>query len=125
MIQKLLLIGLAGGLGTLARYGLAGLVQRWAGAGFPWGTAAVNTVGCFLFGATWAVVGEHLALSGEARSVILIGFLGAFTTFSTLVGETGQLLADSEWLLAGGNILLQNTLGIAVFFLGLAAGRLV
>ncbi|MFW6132518.1 MAG: fluoride efflux transporter FluC [Planctomycetota bacterium] len=124
MIQKLLLIALAGGLGTLARYGLGGLVQRWAGAGFPWGTAAVNMLGCFLIGAMWAMVGEHLALSGEARSVILIGFLGAFTTFSTFVGETGQLLADSEWLLAGGNILLQNTLGIIVFFLGLMAGRL-
>lgn len=125
MIQKLLLIGLAGGLGTLARYGLAGLVQRWAGAGFPWGTAAVNMVGCFLFGAAWAVVGERLALSGETRTVILIGFLGAFTRFSTFVGETGQLLAESEWLLAGGNILLQNALGIIVFFLGLATGRLV
>ncbi len=125
MIQKLLLISLAGGLGTLARYGLTGLVQRWSGAGFPWGTAAVNTFGCFLFGAIWAVVGERLALSGEARTVILIGFIGAFTTFSTFVSETGQLLADSEWLLAGANMVLQNVLGIVVFFLGLAVGRVV
>jgi len=125
MLQKLLRIGLAGGLGTLARYGLAGLVQRLAGTTFPWGTAAVNVAGCFLLGTLWAIVGEHLAVSGEVRTIVLIGFLGAFTTFSTFVGETGQLLADSEWFLAGGNILLQNALGIIAFFLGLSVGRLV
>ena len=123
MIQKLLLIGLAGGLGSLARYGLCGLTQRWTGAAFPWGTVVVNTLGCFLFGLIWAIAGQRLALSAEARSIILIGFMGAFTTFSTFVSETGRLLAESQWLPAGGNILLQNALGIAVFFLGLAAGR--
>ena len=123
MVQKLLWIALAGGAGTLARYGLAGLVHRWMGAGFPWGTAAVNALGCFLFGIAWAMATEHFALGSQTRAVVLIGFLGAFTTFSAFVSETGQLLADSQWLLAGGNVLLQNVLGLAVFFLGLAVGR--
>jgi len=123
MPQKLLLIALAGGLGTLARYGLGGLVQRWAGPGFPWATVVVNILGCFLFGVVWAMAGERLSVGSEVRTVLLIGFMGAFTTFSTFISETGQLLADSEWALASGNVLLQNALGVAVFFLGLAAGK--
>jgi len=123
MAQKLLLIGLAGGLGTLARYGLGGVVQRWAGVSFPWGTAVVNALGCLVFGVIWALATDRLDLSGQARSIVLIGFLGAFTTFSTFVSETGQLLADSEWLLASLNVVLQNALGIAMFLAGLAVGQ--
>ena len=125
MMQKLLLIGLAGGLGTLARYGLGGLVQRWTGSTFPWGTAAVNILGCLAFGLIWGMASERLGLSGQARSVVLIGFLGAFTTFSTFASETGQLLADAEWALAAGNMLLQNALGVGMFLAGLALGRAV
>ena len=125
MIQKLLLLALAGGLGTLARYGLAGWVQRWAGADFPWGTAVVNVAGCFAFGMFWALASERWAIGGEVRAVVLVGFLGAFTTFSTFMSETGQLLMDSQWLIAGVNVLVQNAVGIAVFLLGLAVGRVM
>ena len=123
MLQKLILIALAGGLGTLARYGLAGLVQRWAGSGFPWGTLAVNAIGCFLFGIIWPLASERLALSPEVRVIVLVGFMGAFTTFSTYIWETGQMLANSQWLLAGGNIVLQNAVGLALFFAGAAMVR--
>ena len=125
MIQKLLWIALAGGLGAVARYGLAGVVQRMAGEGFPWGTAAVNVVGCLLFGVLWAAASERFALSGEVRTILLVGFLGAFTTFSTFVSETGQLIADREYLLAGGNLALQNVVGIGAFFGGMAVGRML
>ena len=125
MLQKLIFIALAGGLGTLARYGLSGLAQRWAGSGFPWGTLTVNALGCLLFGIIWALTSERFALSPEVRVIVLIGFLGAFTTFSTYVGETGQMLQNSQWLLAGGNILLQNTIGLALFFIGVALARWV
>lgn len=125
MLAKLLWIGLAGGLGTLARYGLGGLVQRWAGAGFPWGTVVVNLLGCLAFGAVWGAASERLTISGELRTIILVGFMGGFTTFSSFVSETTQLMGDSEWLLAGGNMLLHNVVGIAVFLLGLALGRSV
>ena len=125
MLQKLLLIGLAGGVGTLARYGLAGLVQRWSGAAFPWGTVVVNAVGCFVFGIIWALASERLALSGQVRVIVLVGFMGAFTTFSTYVAETGEMLADSQWLLASGNVLMQNAVGLALFFAGAAIVRWV
>jgi CrcB protein len=125
MVQKLLLIGLAGGLGTLARYGLAGLVQRAAGESLPWGTAVVNVAGCLLFGVIWVLAEQRLAISGELRTILLVGFLGAFTTFSTFVSETGQLLAQRQYLYAAGNLVLQNVLGVGAFFLGTAAGRLI
>ncbi|MCE5327451.1 MAG: fluoride efflux transporter CrcB [Planctomycetaceae bacterium] len=125
MVAKLIWLALAGAAGTLARYGLAGLVQRWAPASFPWGTLAVNVLGCFLFGLVWSLGTERMAVSAEVRTVILIGFMGAFTTFSSFAGETSRLMAEGQWLYAAGNILLQNVAGIAAMFLGYAAGRAV
>ena len=125
MIQKLLLLALAGGVGTLGRYALAGAVQRLTGVGFPWGTAAVNAIGCFLFGLVWAVAAERLAKSSQARTIVLVGFMGAFTTFSTFISETGRLAADGQYFMAAGNMLLQNAVGIVLLFAGLAAGRCV
>ena len=123
MMQKLLLIALAGGLGTLARYGLAEFVGRFASPGFPWSTVAVNALGCFLFGLIWALAGQRWQISGEMQVAILVGFMGAFTTFSTFVADTSRLLTEAAYLRAFGNILLHNAFGIAVFFLGLTTGR--
>jgi CrcB protein len=66
---------------------------------------------------------ERLIISGQTRAIVLIGFMGAFTTFSTYAFETGQLLRDSEWILAAGNFLGNNLLGLICVFLGFAAGR--
>ena len=125
MIQKMLLLALAGAAGTLARYALAGGVQRLAGEGFPWGTIVVNATGCFCFGAVWALAGDKLTISHETATILLVGFMGAFTTFSTFVSETSHLLAGARWLPAVGNILLHNTVGVALFFAGLVVGRSV
>src|SRR3990172_253106 len=82
MIHKLALLALAGSLGTLARYGLAGLVHRYDGASFPWGTLAVNVTGCFLVGLLAALFESRWPVTGETRVILLVGFMGAFTTFS-------------------------------------------
>ena len=123
MLQKLLLIALAGSIGTLARYGLGGLVQAQAGKIFPWGTVVVNLSGCLLFGIVWSSLEGRWPTSSETRTVILIGFMGAFTTFSTFVFETEELLHDSEWLLALGYFSLHNVGGLAALVAGLALGR--
>ena len=125
MIQKLALLAFAGACGTLARYGLAGAVHRWLGGVFPWGTAFVNILGCLLFGIVWAAAGERDTISPEMRTIILVGFMGAFTTFSTFVSETSNLLSDAELLIALANLAFQLVTGIGVFYLGLAIGRAI
>lgn len=122
-MQKLLLIGLAGALGALARYGLGGLVQRYAGVTFPWGTFMVNIIGAFLFGFIWSLVEQRLVISVETRVIILSGFLGAFTTFSSFMFETSSLIGEAQWGLAVLNVVGQIILGLTAMFLGLAAGR--
>lgn len=124
-MQKLLLIAVAGGFGALSRYGLAGLIQRWTDSTFPWGTAVVNVVGCFLFGLLWVAIEERFVLSPDTRAIVLTGFMGAFTTFSTYMFETQQLLEDSQYLAAFGNLGLQNGLGLAAVVLGLTIGKMI
>jgi len=124
-MQKVLLLAAAGGLGTLCRYGLAGLVQRWTDSMFPWGTATVNIIGCFLFGMLWVVMEERFSVSPETRVIVLTGFMGAFTTFSTYMFETQRLLEDSQYLAAFGNLGLQNGVGLAAVILGLSLGKLI
>ena len=123
MLRKLLWLAGAGTLGTVSRYALSGLVQRWTGAAFPWGTLAVNVVGCFAAGFLWTLAEARLALSATARTAALIGFLGAFTTFSAFMLETGQLLRDAQWLRASLNILLQNGIGLVALLAGFAVAR--
>ncbi len=123
MIQRMALIALAGALGTLARYGLSDIIQRVAGGNLPWGTIIVNIVGCFLFGMVWTLADERLVIGAETRLIVLGGFMGAFTTFSTFIFDTGGFVREAQWLLAGGNILLQTASGLAFLFIGLSAGR--
>ena len=125
MLWKFFWLALAGAVGTLARYALAGVVQNAVGTLFPWGTAVVNLTGCLLFGLLVAVMEGRYAISGETRIILLTGFAGAFTTFSTFIFETEQLLAASRWGLAAGNLAMQNVLGVLALLLGLTLGRLI
>jgi fluoride exporter len=122
---KLAWIAVAGAVGTLARYGLGGLVQNAVGTLFPWGTVVVNLVGCLAFGLVISILGERFTFSGELRMILLTGFMGAFTTFSTFMYETEQLLEGSQWGWAVGNLALQNVVGLLAVFVGLALGRLI
>ena len=125
MMKQLLWLAAAGAVGTLSRYGVSTLVHWLAGNKLPWGTLVVNVLGCFLFGLVWTLAEERLHLRGEFRFILLVGFMGAFTTFSTFAFETSGLLRDSEWALAAANLLGQNALGVACIFLGFAASRLL
>ena len=79
MVQKVLLLALAGAVGTLTRFGLSGIVRRYNTTPFPWGTFAVNMTGCFLVGILWALFESRRPLSPESRTIVLVGFMGAFT----------------------------------------------
>ena len=124
-MSKILWIALAGGLGTLARYGVTGLFQTRTGNGFPWGTFAVNAAGCLIFGFVLAAADTRLAMSPQARAAVLVGFLGAFTTFSTFISETHGLVLDAGLVLAGANLLGQTLVGFTCLVGGVALGRLL
>jgi CrcB protein len=94
---RIALLIVFGSLGTLARYGLQGVVQHRTNSDFPSGTLVVNLVGCFLLGGIAQYGLMHLSIPPEWRIGITVGFFGAFTTFSSFGWETVQLLQDGEW----------------------------
>lgn len=107
--MTLLFVALGGALGATARWGLGGWVHAWAGAALPWGTLAVNLLGSFLLGFSFRYL-EAVAVSPNLRILVTVGFLGAFTTFSTFSYETVALLQEGAWLrgaaYAGGSVVL-------------------
>jgi CrcB protein len=123
MLTRILLLSLAGAAGTLCRYGLTGLVHRFAGAGFPWGTFVVNIIGCFLAGLGWSLFENKWPFAAQARIAVMIGFMGAFTTFSSYILETQNIIRVADWFPAAGNFLAQNGLGFIALFCGITLGR--
>lgn len=122
---KLILIGLAGFIGTLGRYWLSGLVARRYGETFPMGTLVVNLVGCFLVGLLFYLLQERFLVNQTVRTVILIGFLGGFTTFSSFGLQTFTLLQDGEFGLAVLNILGANLIGLVLVWAGYTLARIL
>ena len=123
-MTTLIALALFGALGAVARYGTSIALLRWAGPAFPWGTLAVNIVGCFLLGLlNQTLVGEH-APSAQARAVLGAGFLGAFTTFSTFGVETYRALEAGQWRLAIANVACNLIGGLLAVALGIHAGRM-
>ena len=113
------LVGIGGFFGSLARYGLTIVVQRQFPASiFPWGTLAVNLLGCFLIGIVAGIVQEKQILSPAASVFILIGLLGGFTTYSTFAYEAFALLGEAEFFRASATVLLHVVAGIALVWLG-------
>ncbi len=125
MLKELVLLALAGAAGAVARYGLSGAVQNMCGERFQWGTLAVNAIGCFLFGVVWALAEDRMIISGQTRIIVLAGFMGSFTTFSTFAFETSKYINDSQWTLAVANLAAHNLIGLCCVVLGLATGRLL
>ena len=129
-LVRLLCVALGGGLGASARYVLGGLIQGRAGdalqgtrlAVFPWGTLAINLIGCFAIGLLW-VLAEERQMSPNLRMFIFVGILGGFTTFSSYALECFNLAGDRELALTLGNILASNVVGLGLVYVGAVAGR--
>jgi fluoride exporter len=122
-VRTIVAIGIAGGLGALARYGLDGLISRRLASPFPWGTFAVNVSGAFVLGFLMTLMTEQLTAAPWLRSALTIGLLGAYTTFSTLSYETYRLLEDGAVGLAAANVLGSAGAGLAAVYLGVVLGR--
>lgn len=119
---SLLLGGIAG---TAARYVLAGAVLRTFGSRFPYGTLAVNLSGCFVLGFFAAFMEERAIGSQELRLLLLIGFCGAYTTFSTWILETDLLMREGQAVLAWINVLGSFVGGFLLFRAGILIGKII
>lgn len=119
-LPVLLAVGAVGGLGALARFLLDGAVAVRAGRAFPYGTLAVNLTGALLLG---VVVGA--ALAGDAYRLVALGFLGAFTTFSTWALESHRLGEDGRFALGAANVAVSLVLGVALAWAGRELGLLL
>ena len=117
-MPRIFLIGLAGFVGTLARYWLSGVVARRYGETFPYGTFSVNSLGCLLAGFLFYLMYDRFLTSPASRTVIFIGLLGGFTTFSSYGLQTFTLLRDGEIFLALLNIGLSNIAGLFLVWAG-------
>jgi CrcB protein len=121
----MLLVYLAAGgvIGTLARHGLGTWVPTWAGTALPWGTFLVNALGSFVLG--FAVrASTQLDLSAELRGFVMVGFCGAFTTFSTFSYETVALMQEGHWARAAAYALGSVAVGLAAVVAGMGAANL-
>jgi CrcB protein len=126
MKHKLLLmifIAIGGALGSLMRYILSGLVQNLIGYGFPWGTLAVNMIGCFTMGFVWNLIHNGL-LPASLNVLVSVGFIGALTTFSTFGIETVHLFSEGKGLLALANIAFSVVCGLVLVYTGILTCRL-
>jgi len=125
-LSQSLLVGAGGFVGAALRFGVSGGVQRLAGfSSFPYGTLAVNVLGCLAIGLLSGLAESRQVLTPEARLLILIGLLGSFTTFSTFGYETLTLLRDGVLLRAAANVALQVGLGLGAAWAGLALSRVL
>ena len=120
-MDRILLIGSFGLVGTLARYWMQGAVQRLTGSTFPYGTLAVNVVGSLVVGFVATLTLERAALNPIWRSAILIGFCGGFTTFSALAYESFELARTGDPLRALLNLAAHAALGLAAVWVGYVA----
>lgn len=124
-MAKIIALTVGSVAGGFARYYLAGFVQRNFGAVFPYGTMAVNLIGCFLIGFLSVISEEKFLLGPNGRLLLMVGFCGAFTTFSTLMLETGNLIKDGESLRAFLNVAFSFGVGFIVFRFGILLGKLI
>lgn len=113
-------IGIGGFVGAIARYGLSNLTHKVTGDGFPMGTLVVNAVGCLLIGVVFFLAIERGHFSAQMRLLIVTGFLGSLTTFSTFGQETVDLLRNGRGLAALGNISANVVIGLAAVAIGWA-----
>lgn len=122
---KFLSLIAGGAIGTLLRYFMSGWTYRIAGTGFPHGTFVVNVAGCFIIGFLVSVTEKKFLLSPNARLLLMVGFCGAFTTFSTFIMETAHLIRDGETLRAFINVLVSVVIGFGLFRTGVLLGDLL
>ncbi len=116
---RLFLIGAFGAVGTLARYGLQGVVQIKMGSTFPYGTLLINLTGCFFLGLIGQLLLNRVIVPPEWRMAIAVGFFGGYTTFSSFGWETAKMLESGEWLRATTYVAASVVIGLLLSVAGI------
>ncbi len=117
-MTRLLIVGVGGFVGAVARYGISGWVHRISGTAFPYGTLTVNAVGCLLIGVLMHLVEDRGMVSPNARMLVGVGFLGALTTFSTFGYETLALVQERAFRFAVLNVAANMVIGLTAVWIG-------
>lgn len=120
---QIVAIAIGGAIGALLRFFMSNGVYKMLGRDFPYGTLAVNVFGSLLIGVLFILLIEKMAVAAEWRVGLLVGLIGAFTTFSTFSLETFSLLENGAFLRAGLNVFLSVVLCLAATWLGISIGR--
>lgn len=123
MMVYSLAAAVGGALGAVSRYWLMLWIGSLAGTRFPWGTAVVNVLGSVVIGVLYVLISERMLLSEQWRGLLVVGYLGAFTTFSTFSLDTLLLLQDGRWLPALGYVAGSVLLCLAGAWLGMLLMR--
>jgi CrcB protein len=121
--MKWLLLFAGGGAGSMLRYAVGLWVEARTGPGFPWGTFAVNVMGCFWIGVLATLADEHAWITPAARLALVTGVIGGFTTFSTFGLETWELVEDGRAWLAVANAAASLLVGLAAVVAGVQLTR--
>lgn len=122
-MSRYVMIAIGGAAGAIARYQIAALIQARVPLGFPWGTFVVNVTGCFVMGLTMVLLTDRLVSNPSWRFLIPIGFIGAYTTFSTFEFETFQAVTEGGWLIGAANVVGSVVAGYAALWTGVLLGR--
>ena len=122
-MSRYVMIAIGGAAGAIARYQVAAMIQARLPLGFPWGTFIVNVTGCFVMGVTMVLLTNRLVSNPSWRYLIPIGFIGAYTTFSTFEFETFSAVAEGSWLIGFANVIGSVVAGYAALWGGVLIGR--
>jgi CrcB protein len=119
------MIGIGGAMGAIARYQVAAMIQARVPIGFPYGTFVVNVTGCLIMGFVTALLTERLVAHPNWLFLVPIGFIGAYTTFSTFELETLRAVSEGAWPIAGANVVGSFIAGYLALWTGLVVARLL
>ena len=122
-MNQVMAVAIGGALGSVLRYGLSNWVHSFVGRGFPYGTLAVNVLGCLAMGILFVLLVERMADSAMWRAGLLVGLLGGFTTFSAFSIETFNLIEQGDLAKAAGNMAASLVLCIGATWLGVTLAR--
>jgi CrcB protein len=123
--MKYVMIAVGGSAGAIARYLVGNYIGNRAGALFPYGTMLINLSGSFVIGLVMTLLAEHVNINRNVLYLVAIGFIGAYTTFSTFEFETLRLAQGGQFNAALANVAVSVVLGFAMVWLGMVAGRML